>query len=176
MSNDLMQGMEEEIAWWENELTKHSAEDLLKGYDENSWTLGQVYWHVYMSASFFFKMGGRCFSAEKTEAPLTDEGVELFKTNSFPAVKIKVPERFAHVPNQPADLDEIRKGLRLDREMALALAERLPDMDPDRKLEHAIFGWINAEQWFRVAILHFRHHRRQKGWIDEALQKDASPS
>lgn len=176
MSNDLMQRMEDGIAWWENELKKYDADDLLKGYNEHSWTLGQVYSHVIMSAAFFFKMGRRCFEAEHSDGPLTDYGVDLFKTESFPPMKIKVPERYAHVPRQPEDFDELRKGLALNRTMARALAERLPDMDPDRKLEHAIFGWINAEQWFRVAILHFLHHRRQKGWIDEALQKDASPS
>jgi hypothetical protein len=49
------------------------------------------------------------------------------------------------------------------------LKMKVNDINPNYKDEHGGFGWLNAQEWFDLVGMHFRHHLRQKYDLDQKL-------
>ncbi|WP_257964271.1 hypothetical protein [Bacillus sp. UMB0728] len=75
--------------------------------------------------------------------------------------------------NQPPDnsgtsASLLERLVQLERRMR-ELGEKLDKIQPDLKTEHGGFGWLSAMEWHELAEMHFRHHLRQKGELEERL-------
>ncbi|MEW5597133.1 DinB family protein, partial [Peribacillus frigoritolerans] len=47
----------------------------------------------------------------------------------------------------------------------------LSDIPASQKVQHRRMGYLNAEEYFQLIEMHFRHHLRQKERIDRVLLK-----
>ncbi|WP_325167484.1 hypothetical protein [Lederbergia citri] len=45
------------------------------------------------------------------------------------------------------------------------------NINPNCKVEHGGFGWLNAREWYDLVGMHFRHHLRQKDELEQRLVK-----
>ncbi|MDQ0430163.1 MULTISPECIES: hypothetical protein [Caryophanaceae] len=48
---------------------------------------------------------------------------------------------------------------------------KLASIDPNHKVEHGGFGWLNAKEWHKLVDMHFRHHLRQKEELESYLKE-----
>jgi hypothetical protein len=42
-------------------------------------------------------------------------------------------------------------------------------INPNNKVKHGGFGWLNAKEWYNLVGMHFRHHLRQKEELESYL-------
>ncbi len=162
----------ENIKIWEQELPNYEFSDLLKQEDNANWSLGQVYMHLINGTlSFHLKQLELCIhSSENKHLKKNFKGFLSYKLlKGIPPIKIKVPPTPAYTPKQPENIGEITNGLSVLKEK-MTNALQLFKEDQKGKTEHPGFGFLNAEEWYKLIEMHFLHHLRQKKRIDSYLQ------
>lgn len=158
------------IDYWITELNNYSYEQLVQKPSENSWSLGQVGIHLWMSAKgFFFKNAERCLGKEKTESGKGKNmyGLIVFSLGMMPPVKVKMPEKVAVEPKQPESKEQLIAKLEEVKRMSSEYIKRIPQSDPALKTQHPFLGWLNTAEWITLCNLHFKHHLAQKKRIEQ---------
>lgn len=158
------------VDYWINEINNYRYEQLIQKPSENSWSLGQVGIHLWMSAKgFFFKNAERCLNKDKAE---TGKGKNLygwvvFTLGMMPPVKVKMPEKVAVEPKQPDSKEQLIARLEEVKKLSAEYIQRIPQSDPAFKTRHPFLGWLNTEEWITLCNLHFKHHLAQKKRIEK---------
>ncbi len=140
--------------------------------EELEWSLGQMYEHLYGANTYFFLANvKRCLEQRKGQegGEMNANGLNVFKYNSFPPIKIKVPDA-VRGPEPVAKSREAYKVLFEETiQQGLVLADAAADDPGTYKTQHPVFGWMNAIQWFQGTETHARHHLRQQKEREEWL-------
>ncbi|HHG85058.1 MAG TPA: DinB family protein [Bacteroidetes bacterium] len=155
--------------YWENELNHYSEKDLEKRENAGTWTLGQVYQHLISSTlNFHLSQVKTCLNnAENKSAKKNFKGFMAYHLlNAFPPIRIKVPPSAFYTPAQPGSKAEILENFALiKKEMAAVLP--LFNQNLQGKTAHPGFSFLNAQEWYRLIEMHWRHHKRQKARLDQ---------
>lgn len=152
------------------DLQKYSAWQLRYIPAPKIWSIGQMYDHLIAVAMEYLDFVQIC--AESTEEqPLgkTPAGDDVFRRGGFPPVKIKLEGAQAASPNNALSGEELDEGL---AELMARMREwelKLEEAHPGGKVRHGGFGWLNAQEWYRLIGMHFRHHLRQQAELEERL-------
>ncbi|MBB3110189.1 hypothetical protein FHS18_002256 [Paenibacillus phyllosphaerae] len=145
--------------------------DQLRYIDEKGvWSLGQLYDHLILTALDYLEQAQRCASAsaEQPEGK-TAAGEQLFKNGAFPPIRIKLPDGPSNHPSNERTIDELVQELdRLNGEMS-EWEVKMSTINPNCKVKHDGFGWLNAQEWFAMIEMHSRHHLRQKAELEQRL-------
>ena len=156
-------------------LSTYSEKDFLYISDLNTWSLAQMYEHVCSSSNFFFLANTkRCLEKRNGQEGglMNAKGEGLFKIGGFPTgLKVKVPEKLASViigKEASYYVSEIKEIIL----SAIDLESLLEEDEGMYKIEHPVFGFLNAEEWFKSLEMHSRHHLKQKQEL-EALANNA---
>ncbi|MPR34412.1 DinB family protein [Salmonirosea aquatica] len=146
-------------------LDRYTDEQFAAKPDEQEWSLGQMYEHLYGANTYFFLANvKRCLEQRKGQegGEMNANGQNVFKYNSFPPIKVKVPEA-VRGPEPVAKSREtykvLFKGTLRD---GLALADAAAADAGIYKTQHPVFGWMNVLEWFQGMETHARHHFRQQ--------------
>ena len=89
-------------------------------------------------------------------------GDNLFKYNSFPPIKVKIPEAVRGPEPVAKTREEYRPLFQKIIMDADFLIEPVTKDAGEYKCLHPAFGWLNAHEWFHNLELHSRHHLRQQ--------------
>ncbi|MFZ6663344.1 DinB family protein [Cytophagales bacterium SYC-11] len=128
------------------------------------WSFAQMYDHL-ISAHYgmFARMIKGCASQAYGQegGEMNGDGEKIFAYNSLPPIDIKVPQGFnakqPEVIEQTVAKDQLEKILReLD-----ALRVLVEGATKTYKIKHPIIGPLNAQQWYNMCDMHWRHHFRQ---------------
>jgi len=153
-----------------NDWERYSLEELTTLPESGGWSLSQLYDHLVLAALDYLDNVEKCAAAEE-EQPLgkTDFGENLYRIGGFPPIRIKLPDGFAGAPDNSGDKERIRQGLgRISARMA-QWETKLDAVNPNLKVQHGGFGWLNAREWLALVGIHFRHHLRQKAELERML-------
>jgi hypothetical protein len=137
---------------------------IFKSADE-VWSLGQMYEHLYITSHYFFFANIlRCFEHRKGQlgGERNQYGDNIFKYNSFPPVKVKIPEPLRGPEPVAKTREEYRVLLEKVITDAQKLIEPLTNDAGEYKCFHPVFAWLNAHEWYHNMEMHFRHHLRQQ--------------
>ena len=152
------------------DLDRYTFEQLIMKPDAATWSMGQVYIHVWMSAKgFFFKKAEQCLTKEGAEQGKRKnwKGVVVFLMGKMPNVRVKMPEKIAVEPKQPESKEQLIAKLTEIKELSTSYIGRIKDADPSFKARHPIFDYLNTAEWIALCNMHFRHHEDQKKRIRE---------
>jgi hypothetical protein len=130
----------------------------------DGWSFAQMYDHL-ISAHYgmFARMIKGCAAQSYGEegGEMNESGEKIFAYNSLPPVEIKVPQAFN--AKQPEVIDQSIAKERLEK--LLTEVEDLKAMvdgaTKTYKIKHPIIGALNAQQWYNMCDMHWRHHFRQ---------------
>ena len=153
-------------------LDKYTYEKLIQQPDENSWSVGQVYIHVWMaSKGFFFKNAALCLSSETAEKGKSKKLIAypIFLFEKMPTVKIKMPDKVAVQPRQPESKEQLVQKLTEIKALVSEFVLKIPQSDPDLKTKHPFLGYLNCAEWVKLCNIHFKHHQAQIKRINKAL-------
>ncbi|RDU37187.1 DinB family protein [Neobacillus piezotolerans] len=158
------------INTYKNELQKYSLEQLRYKSEEAVWSIGQMYDHLILVAHEYLDNMETCATLnEEQPHGKTEFGEHLFMIRGFPPIKIKLPDELNTPPNNSDSNDVLIS--RLDQ-VILRLNQwesKVDHINPNYKVEHGGFGWLNAREWYDLVGMHFRHHLRQKDELEQSL-------
>ena len=156
---------------FKRDLSNYSLAELRSISEEGVWSIGQMYDHLLLVAHEYLDSGEQCETAADTAGlGKSGFGEKLFRNGGFPPVKIRLPDEMNAPPNNSDSQERL-----LDRmdELIKRMAHwevKVDGMDPDRKVEHGGFGWLNAKEWYELVGMHFRHHLMQKRELEGRLR------
>ncbi|MBS1911994.1 MAG: DinB family protein [Bacteroidetes bacterium] len=157
---------------WIESLPNYTSQQFASTPEENAWSIGQVYEHLVSGTrNFHLRMVEACLNGqgERTEEPANENGQRALAANSFPPVRIAVPPSPQYTPVQPAGPEDVAARLGSLVVDLRTYPERVAGADPNMKMQHPGLGKLNAQEWYQLIEMHFRHHLAQKGRLDEWL-------
>jgi hypothetical protein len=159
-------------ALWESELEKYSDEQFAMKPSQESWSIGQVYEHLVMGTlNYHIKQIEECLvNDENPQAKKSFLGKLIYTIDSFPPVRIKVPPSPTYTPKQPENKERIKAGMRLLKKKLQDLSVEIDHAVHFGKTKHRALGYLGAKDWYRLIVMHFRHHMLQKKRIDLFLK------
>ncbi len=161
---------------WEKELGCYTLDELCRKPHAESWSLGQVYLHLIDSFEEFRETKlDKCLQSNENQRKKKNfRGfLVLGLLKSFPPIKIKFPttESKAFNPAQPESKDEIQKGLQQVKAKMKEYQILLSQNKNQGKASHPVLSYLDGNEWYLLAGLHFKHHLRQKKRLDIFLGK-----
>jgi hypothetical protein len=149
---------------WETELANLTEEQLKKQETADSWTLGQVYVHlINATCNFHLNQVKLCLnSSDNKNQKKNFKGFLAYTLlNGFPPIKIKVPPTETYTPKVPQSKQELIEGFeKVKQDMKTSLNGMAANKGG--KTAHPGFSFLNAEEWYKIIEMHWRHHLRQK--------------
>lgn len=135
-----------------------------------------MYSHLYVSTLFYIKNIEDCI--EKKEGKIGGskniKGVFTFLQNGFLPMKYKLSINEKNPPKMPDNIMAVKdKLIKLMKQMYYT-AEKMQALtkeDLKYKTKNPGFGYLNAQEWYQLAEMHFRHHIRQKNKLESFISK-----
>ncbi|WKA56578.1 DinB family protein [Planococcus shixiaomingii] len=152
------------------EIYKYSPEQLRHIPKEDVWSIGQMYDHLILVAHEYLDNMETC-AALNEEQPLgkTQSGKQLFKNGGFPPLKIRLPDEMNAPPNNSDTKEELIRRMEELIERVEQWETKVDSINPNYKVEHGGFGWLNAREWYELVEMHSRHHLRQKKELESYI-------
>jgi len=152
-----------------NGIQRLSEEQFAFISNPEKWSLAQMYEHICESSKKFFLANiKRCLDkrtgqigGEKTAA-----GEWVMNNNGFPNKKVKMPEEFGVVIYKGKAKNEYLLEIEEILKSAKDLVELINQDAGDYKSKHPVFGFLNAQEWFRNLEMHTRHHLIQMAELE----------
>lgn len=169
--NPLNKPLSEAIQAWKTALPAYSEDAFQQKPHDEAWSIGQVYAHLTDATRFFhMRMILGCLqSSEGGEVPASDGWSQMKAAGSFPPIRIKVPPSPQYTPRQPENVAVIAEKLNVLEADLLALGNTIAQTPQSGKQAHPRLGALDAQEWFQLIEMHFRHHLRQKANLDQWL-------
>lgn len=101
---------------------------------------------------------------------MADFAVRLFSNNGFPEERIEGDPLLSQAIPQPANKASLIQQMTQLKTRLTSLWTRVLKSNSYGKTKHPGLGYFDASEWLRFAEMHMRHHLRQKGRIEDALQ------
>jgi len=145
------------------ELNLLDMEQLNRKTDEEEWSIGQMYVHLIQSALFMHLHNmEQCLvhsepmvNANKGK---TELGERVFEQEQFPPIRIKVPASPLYTPKSPENVEQLIEGLHRVTEGMRDMEAVLRQSPVTDKVIHPSLGALNAQEWFLLIEMHYRHH------------------
>ncbi|MED1664818.1 DinB family protein [Brevibacillus laterosporus] len=173
---ETLQRFEELTKTYLDELEKMDLQELTQKPADDEWSLGQMYLHLIHSALTMQlqnikvcheqQEGAVLVSGEKTEA-----GIQVFAQGSFPPIKIHVPPTKQYTPPQPTTKEELVLGLKNVLDRMRKWGEVIEEIPSHLKMLHPALGALNAQEWYALVEMHYRHHLLQKERLQAFLSQ-----
>jgi DinB superfamily len=158
------------IETYKDDLKNYSLEQLRHIPEPGVWSLCQMYDHCILVAQEYLDCVESCAAeTEEKERGKTEFGERLFKNGGFPPIKIKLPDELNAPPNNTENNGQLINRLDQLLERLSVWEGKLDAINPNCKIEHGGFGWLNAQEWYDLVGMHFRHHLRQKNELEQRL-------
>jgi len=171
-TQSILSQFEKTAGVWLASLDQYSEEQFAKKPNEDSWSIGQVYNHIVVSARLYhLQQIAQCLEGKQTERNVGKKlpGKLTFFLGSFPPMRIKVPPSETYTPKQPPNIEAMKIGLQKLIKIMRETEQKLSGASEFPKTAHPVFGFLNAREWFYLIEMHFRHHLRQKRRLDRFL-------
>ncbi|MFC9709564.1 DinB family protein [Paenibacillus sp. NPDC056933] len=163
-NDEIRHHFEKSLALYLQELESMSDAQLSYKPSEMEWSVGQMYQHLIQSAMKMHLANVRlCINADemavqKTEQGKTEAGEAVFAQASFPPIRIHVPASPEYTPPQPDGRESIIQGFNEVRDEMRRVEVLLEGATRESTVPHPRFGGLNAEEWFALVEMHYRHH------------------
>ncbi|MFD1356825.1 DinB family protein [Fictibacillus halophilus] len=158
------------IETYKSDLQNYSVEQLRHIPEAGVWSLCQMYDHVILVAHEYLDQVESCAAAgEEQTHGKTEFGEKLFENGGFPPIKIRLPDEMNAPPNNSETNEELMRRVDHVIERMKDWEGKVDTINPNYKIKHGGFGWLNAREWYELIGMHFRHHLRQKSELEQRL-------
>lgn len=165
MKNTLivLKSFENSVERYLAELKQLGMEQLHRKMDEEEWSIGQMYMHLIQSALFMHLPNMKqCLvhsePSVNSNKGKTELGERVFEQEQFPAIRIKVPASPQYTPKSPENMEQLIEGLHQVIEAMRDMEAVLRPSPVTDKIIHPSLGTLNAQEWFLLIEMHYRHH------------------
>ncbi|MCS6822991.1 MAG: DUF1569 domain-containing protein [Cytophagaceae bacterium] len=138
----------------------------------SEWSIGQLFDHL-IRGSYEFHLAAirKCLSGENSSGRKNITLKGFFVLNfGYPPFKIKKLES-PYVPVQPEKPSVVLDQMyAFTKEMQRIAIEIDKSNNKNNRAEHPAFGALNPYQWYKLIVLHYKHHLLQKKRIDKIIK------
>ncbi|GGA29212.1 DinB family protein [Psychrobacillus lasiicapitis] len=155
---------------FKSNLYNYSLQQLRYISEEGVWSIGQMYDHLILVAHEYLDNMETCATLN-VEQPLgkTQFGELLFRNGGFPPIKIRLPDELNSPPNNSDSKEDLISRMDLLIQRLSQWESKVDYINPNNKIKHGGFGWLNAREWYNLVEMHFRHHLRQKDELESYI-------
>jgi hypothetical protein len=158
------------IETYKSDLQNYSVDQLRHIPEAGVWSLCQMYDHVILVAHEYLDQVDSCAAAaEEQKLGKTEFGEKLFRNGGFPPIKIRLPDEMNAPPNNSETNEELMRRVDQVIERMKDWEGKVNSINPNYKIKHGGFGWLNAREWYDLIGMHFRHHLRQKSELEQRV-------
>ncbi|WP_299456953.1 DinB family protein [uncultured Microscilla sp.] len=156
--------LNELFSYYIQELDRYTDEQFVYKETESTWSLAQMYQHIYTASTFFVYNINNCLKHKKgsLEGKKTQMGEMLYKHGGFPKQKIKQPKEWTSGAPEAKSRNECKQQWTTLLKQLQGLAAAIADDSDHYKVKHVIFGMLNSLEWYQQIEMHTRHHLHQK--------------
>ena len=155
---------------YKRDLETYSLKQLRSIPEEGVWSIGQMYDHMILVAHEYIDSLEACAASSEEQAfGKTEFGQQLFDRGGFPPIKIRLPDELNSPPNNTDSKETLLNRLEELIQRMNQWESKVEFINPNFKVKHDGFGWLNAREWFDLVGMHSRHHLRQKSELDQRL-------
>ncbi|MCC2684800.1 MAG: hypothetical protein K0R75_1699 [Paenibacillaceae bacterium] len=184
-TKEALQQVEQTTEEYVRELESLSVEQLGWKPGESEWSIGQVVQHLIQSAHGM-QLGNVAACMEGAATPTTlpspqaaaaaavappakdvpspvgksQVGEAIFAAGELPPIRVQVPPSAQYTPLQPESKAQLVQGLQSVIDRMRTIEPTLADA-PSTTVPHPRFSGLNAQEWFVLIGMHYRHHLRQ---------------
>ncbi|ETT29896.1 hypothetical protein C161_27969 [Paenibacillus sp. FSL R5-192] len=174
-TTEVLKSFETAVERYLAELNKLDMGSLLKKQSEEEWSIGQMYVHLIQSALFLHLHNiEQCLSSEDSTLNSGEEKTELgrrvFELGQFPPVPIKVPASPQYTPQPSESMESLIDGLHMVVKRMRSTESLLYQASVNNKIRHPRLGALNAQEWFLLIEMHYRHHFLQLDRLKSNLE------
>ncbi|WML39660.1 DinB family protein [Neobacillus sp. OS1-2] len=158
------------LSRFKSDLDHYSLKQLRTISEEGVWSIGQMYDHLLVVAHEYLDNMETCTTLME-EQPLgkTPFGEQLFKNSGFPPIKVRLPDELNSTPNNSDSRENLLTRMDQLIQRWSHWETKVDSINPNHKVEHGGFGWLNAKEWYKLVEMHFRHHLRQKDELERKV-------
>ncbi|CAI6077502.1 hypothetical protein PAECIP112173_02486 [Paenibacillus sp. JJ-100] len=162
-TQEVLQSFETTMERYMAELNELDMNELLQKENEEEWSIGQMYVHLIQSALFMqLRNIERCLANDEqtvhADTEKTELGSQIFELGQFPPIRVKLPASPQYIPQPPESKQQLFEGLQQVLEQMRSKAAVLDEVTIGRKVLHPSMGALNAQEWFELIAMHYRHH------------------
>ena len=168
-NDDTLIGIEKSFAVLKDGIHRLKEEQFAYISNPEKWSLAQMYEHICESSKKFFLANiRRCLEQRSGQigGEKTMAGEWVMNNNGFPNKKVKMPEEFGLVIYKGKPKNEYLSEIEEILAAAKELVELINQDRGDYKSKHPVFGFLNAQEWFRNLEIHTRHHLIQMAELE----------
>ena len=162
----VLQSFNNSIDYWISELQSYDDGRLSGKPSPDSWSIGQLYYHLITDSKYYITQIGICIDTNlHSEQEPSAEAKEIFQNNKLSDIATKGVSDHSFMP-QVDDVDYLRNELykiKLQMNTLFLIMSKSPFHG---KTKHPGLGYFSAREWFQFADIHFCHHVKQKERID----------
>jgi hypothetical protein len=160
----------EVIETYKSSLQNYTLEQLRYITNEGVWSIGQMYDHLILVALEYLDNMETCAAAQEEQTlGKTEFGEQIYKIGGFPPIKIKLPDELNSPPSNSDSKEDLMGRLYQVIQRLRQWKFKVDVINPNYKVKHEGFGWLNAREWYDLVSMHFRHHLRQKCELEQKL-------
>ena len=161
--------LSEVVEQYYDSLQDYENENFEKIFDDGSWSMAQLYNHLFSSSQYWVNEKiTNCINQKKgvPNAELTPEGSFILGRGYISHTKkVKIPDGLPQPKPQPKAFFE--KELENYSAYLEELVKQINNqIDPSFGTKHPIFGMLTAKNWLTFDLIHWKHHLRQKKEIE----------
>ncbi|MCW3089911.1 MAG: DinB family protein [Ferruginibacter sp.] len=155
---------------WIKALEQYDFIQLCTKPSPNSWSPGQMYKHLVDDTNYYIGQIKICLSTnEHADEEASPFAKTMLLNNDFPDEIIDGNPANDYIP-QPQSKEQLMMDLIAVKNEMNNLQELIERSSFKGKTKHPGLNYFNANEWFQLAEMHFRHHLRQKKRIDDLLR------
>lgn len=160
---------------WLKALDRYNDEPFTNKPSEKEWSVGQLYNHLSLDTiEYHIKNIENCIQQQNGQlgGKKKFKGKITFMTQKLGRAKGKnkgIDER--PTPPQPKDTEDARNNMIKLMKAMNTYGDIALKADTNYKIQHPVFGFLNAIEWYWIAIWHFDYHTKQKIKLDKRLMK-----
>lgn len=148
-------------------LAEYKEEQLLLKPTPNSWSMGQVYMHLIEETQYYILEMEACLASKNNLLEdMSDTAKSWFQNNAFPNERLQGMA----APLQPKSKAQVLEGMQQLKQNLNDIGKKIAAHKQTGKTQHPGQQYFNAAEWFQYAVMHIRHHWRQKERIDAFLK------
>ncbi len=159
------------LDFYEQYLKTVNEETFLTSPQQGVWSFSEIYSHVlWVISASLVAIEQSLNKTSSIKVNKADWRVRLILFfGILPGSNLKAPEVVAANVKKISKEESLNKIISIRKRLDTICAE-FKKFDPNYKVKHPRFGWLDARSWLRFIVVHTKHHIKQVSRLENRLQ------
>ena len=153
---------------WLLDLNNYNEVPFKRKTSKVRWSLGEIYEHLGLITNHHVQQIESCFSSS-SEGKKSWSGKLVFIKGSASNGKLMKFNSSMFIPSQPEEIKDARDTMYRVLKAMEEWGRKITDENPKGKIEHPVLGMLSALEWYKLIVMQFEYHYKNKEKIHQLL-------